>query len=222
MNIIIMGAGRLARHLAMTLYENGHQINMIESSFEAAEKFASEMEGIRVIHGDGTDLATLRKANIQETDCYIALSGLDEDNLIGCQIAKQVFRVRRCCARVNHPRNRHVYEQVGIDLVYSSTDIMVDLIEQDIDFDGMRILYNIPGTAENIVELRLSPNSKAVGKALMDYTFPGNSRVVLLSREDGAKTEVPVGSTVMAANDRMLVICVEAEYNDLYKKLVKP
>ncbi|MDO5738052.1 MAG: TrkA family potassium uptake protein [Eubacteriales bacterium] len=222
MKIIIVGAGRLARHLAVTLYENGHSINLIENDYHMAERFATERDGIRVIHGDGTDLNTLRKANIQDADCYIALSGLDEDNLIGCQIAKQVFRVRRVCARVNHPRNRYIYEQIGVDLIYSSTDIMVDLIEQDIDFDGMRVLYSLVGTPENIVELRVSPQSKAVGRTLMEYTFPGRSRVVLVTRDGAAAAEVPTGSTMLQANDRLLIICVEDEYNELYKRLVKP
>ncbi len=222
MNIILVGAGRLARHLAMTLFENGHDINVIENNFEMAERFATEQEEIRVIHGDGTDLDVLKRAHIYDADCYIALSGKDEDNIIGCQIAKEIFHIRRTCARVNHPRNRRVYEQIGVDLIYSSTDIMVDLIEQDIDFDGMRVLYNISGTAENIVELELSPQSKAVGKKLMDYAFPGKARAVLLTRSGDNQSEVPTGSTVLRARDRLLIICVESEYHELYKRLVKP
>ena len=216
MNVVIMGAGRLAKYLAKTRLDKGHKINIIESDFTTAERLASEREDLRVIHGDGTDIRLLKRAHLADADCYIALSGLDEDNLIGCQIARQVFRVRRTGARVNNPMNRAMYERIGVDWIYSSTDIMVDLIEQDIDFEGMRVLYSVTDSPENIVEFVLSKQSDAIGRTLIDYDFPGNARVVLITRADG-KSVIPVGSTVMEANDRMLVVCREDDYAELYE-----
>lgn len=221
MNVVIMGAGRLAKYLARTLLDKGHKINIIEKDFATAEKLATDREDLRVIHGDGTDIRLLKRAHLADADCYIALSGLDEDNLIGCQIAQQVFHVKRTGARVNNPMNRPMYEHIGVDWIYSSTDIMVDLIEQDIDFEGMRVLYSVTDSPENIVEFVLSKNSDAIGQNLRDYDFPGNARVVLITREDG-KSLIPIGTTVMEANDRMLVVCREDDYAELYDKLVDP
>ena len=85
----------------------------------------------------------------------------------------------------------------------------------------MRVLYSVTDSPENIVEFVLSKQSDAIGRTLIDYDFPGNARVVLITRADG-KSVIPVGSTVMEANDRMLVVCREDDYAELYEKLVDP
>lgn len=46
----------------------------------------------------------------------VAVTGRDEDNLIVCQLAKQVFKVKRTVARVNNPKNAAVLKKLGVDI----------------------------------------------------------------------------------------------------------
>ena len=53
-----------------------------------------------------------------------------DDNLVACEIATRVFNVPRCIARVNNPKNRRIFREVGIESV-SSTMLIANMIEEE-------------------------------------------------------------------------------------------
>ena len=53
MNIIIVGAGEIGRHLAIELSRQEHTVSVIESDALKASELQSEIEG-RVVVGDGS------------------------------------------------------------------------------------------------------------------------------------------------------------------------
>lgn len=221
MNIVIMGCGQIAFYLIDQLLDSGHKITLIEEVYDVGREMARRYEEINIIHGDGTNYNIMKQAGCADADYYIAVTGQDEDNLIGCQIAKESFSVRRTCARVNNPKNLTLFKHIGIDYFYSTTAIVVDMIEQDIDFEGMHVLYNLQDTPQNIVELTIGPKSDVDGKTLIETDFPGDSRVVHITDREG-KGIIPDGNSVLHSGDRILIICREKDYLPIYRKLVNP
>ena len=53
-------------------------------------------------------------AGVRKADVFVAVTGRDDDNLVACEIATRVFNVNRCIARVNNPKNRRIFREVGI------------------------------------------------------------------------------------------------------------
>ena len=113
-----------------------------------------------------------------------------------------------------------MFNRLGVDRVYSSTQILADIIEQEIDYIGMRVVFSIEKTSKSIIEFKLSPRSGAVGKTLKDYTFPGTSNIVMITREDGS-VEMPRGDLVMNAGDTLLLTCDEKEYDVIWRTMVR-
>ena len=66
-----------------------------------------------VICGNSTSTDTLRTAEVDSCDAFVAVTGSDEDNLIACQIAKQEFGVNRTVARASNPKNRDPAAHAG-------------------------------------------------------------------------------------------------------------
>lgn len=95
-----------------------------------------------MVHGDGTDINLLSEAGAQHADVFIAVTGQDQDNLIACQLAKRNFHVRRTIARVNNPKNIAVFEKLGVDISVSSTSIIAEMIEKEIDFSAVKRWQN--------------------------------------------------------------------------------
>jgi len=220
MRIYIMGGGKLAYYLVKTLQFSHHSITVIEQQKDVCERIANDFDHVMVYHGDGTTIQMLEEVGCQHADFYIAVTGKDENNLVGCQIAKQRFQVKRTVARVNNPKNIEMFHLLGIDRVYSSTQILADIIEQDIDYDGMRVAYSIENTSKAIVEFSLSPDSDAVGHTLQEYDFPGSSKVVLITRPDG-RVEMPRGDLKMQSGDTILLICDKDEYDLIWRRMVR-
>lgn len=220
MRVYIIGGGKLAYYLIKTLRPYRHDITIVEQEKDVCERIATDFDEVRVYNGDGTNIRMLEEVECQKADFYIAVTGKDENNLVGCQIAKKRFHVRRTVARVNNPKNFEMFKLLGVDHVYSGTQILANIIEQEIDYIGMRVAYSIENTSKSIVEFKLSPRSDAPGRTLLQYNFPGKSKVVMITREDG-KVEMPRGDLMMHGGDTILLVCDESEYDIVWKKMVR-
>ena len=142
MYIVIAGGGKVGYYLSKTLLSYDHSLKIIEMSKEMCEKIADDLN-IPVLNGDATRTDILDAAETAKADIFIAVTGQDEENLIACQLARKNFGVRRTIARVNNPKNIKVFEALGVDTAVSSTSIIADLIEQEVDYAGMKTLTNI-------------------------------------------------------------------------------
>lgn len=220
MKIVIVGGGKLAYYLIKTLRPYRHDIYCVELQKELSERIATDFDDVSVYNGDGTSIRTLEEIGCRNADFYVAVTGKDENNLIGCEIAKKRFQVKTTVARVNNPKNIEMFNRLGVDRVYSGTQILADIIEQEIDYIGMRVVFSIEKTSKSIIEFKLSPRSNAVGKTLKDYTFPGTSNIVMITRDDGS-VEMPHGDLVMKAGDTLLLTCDEKEYDVIWRNMVR-
>lgn len=220
MRIIIVGGGKLAYYLIKTLRPYRHTISVLEQQKDVSERIATDFDEVNVFNGDGTSIRIMEESGCLNADFYIAVTGKDENNLVGCEIAKKRFHVKTTVARVNNPKNAEMFTRLGVDKVYSSTQILADIIEQEIDYEGMRVVFSIYKTSKNIIEFKLSPRSPACGKTLREYAFPDNSVLVMLTRHDGT-VEVPRGDLVMKVDDTLLMACDEKDYDQIWKIMVR-
>lgn len=217
MKLVIIGAGKVAFYLIRELTHD-HEIIIIEQSEDSATKIANQLNVV-VIKGDGTIPSVLGPV-CKDANMLIALTGKDENNLIACEIAKRNFGVPLTIARVNNPRNLEVMEKFGVDKSYSGTKILAEMIEQEIDHLGLRIVHKIRKSDKVLVEFVLSPTSKACEKKLENYSFVNDSKVVVITSADG-KVITPRGSTVMHAGDLMMMVCSNKNVELIWKEMVK-
>ena len=149
----------------------------------------------------------------------MALTGRDEDNLIACQLAQRVFKIKSPICRVNNPRNLATIRSLGILNTFSSTILLAKKLNQEIDYSGLYLVYDIPGNSKAIVEFLLSPEAEENGKALKDCTFPKDSRVVLITHGDG-QVELAQGESVINAHDRIMMVCDYEDFPLIHERLV--
>jgi trk system potassium uptake protein TrkA len=87
--IIIVGGGRVGRHSAAKLTDDGFMVTVIEKDADMCEQFPAPLAG-RVIEGDGTDIETLQQANAGTADIVAALTDDVETNLLVCELAEEI------------------------------------------------------------------------------------------------------------------------------------
>ncbi len=198
MNIVIAGGGNVGYYLAKTLHQYKHKIAVIESKKNLCEKIANELR-ITVVNGDGTNIDHLTECLVDKADTFIAVTGKDENNLIACQLAKRNFGVRRTIARVNNPKNIDIFEKLGVDIALSSTSVIADLIEQEVDFMGMKTLMKLKGGKVALSEITITASSPVVNKSLKEITIPKDCVLISVIREDSVV--IPKGDTVLLDGD---------------------
>ena len=141
MRVCIVGGGKVGYYLAKTLLEHGHTPVLIEDDPAMCRKVADSLD-LTVVCGDGTFAEVQESADVAHCSAMVAVTGRDEDNLIVCQLAKQVFKVKRTVARVNNPKNAAVLKKLGVDIAVSATDNLTHLIEREVGHEariGLRI-----------------------------------------------------------------------------------
>ena len=87
--IIIVGGGRVGRHTAAQLTNNGYRVTVIEQNPKKVEQFPRP-QADRVIKGDGTEMDVLKKANPQTADIVAGLTNDVKTNLLVCELARNL------------------------------------------------------------------------------------------------------------------------------------
>jgi trk system potassium uptake protein TrkA len=202
MYIIVVGGGQVGTYLARRLIQEGQEVLLIEKDAGQEARLRSEI-GDYVMVGDGCEASTQKSAGFERADVVAAVTGEDEDNLIVCQMATNTWGVERTVARVNDPRHAKVFTDLGVGGVVSATNILYNLVEQEISLGQVIPLAALRRGNIEIVESTLTSRSPSVGKRLRDIVLPPKSNIVWFLRgEDGflvdGDTEFRVGDLVVA------------------------
>ena len=113
---VIIGCGRLGANLANTLSEEGENVLILDQNKDSFRKLSSSFGGLAV-EGDGTELDTLKAADVQRADTVIAVTNNDNINIMIAQIAKECFSVKKVISRLFDPERECVYQELGIDTI---------------------------------------------------------------------------------------------------------
>jgi trk system potassium uptake protein TrkA len=124
--IIIMGCGRVGAQLASLLDAEGHQVTVLDIDAHSFRRLPPSFGGTALV-GDGTDEEMLRKAGIAEAEAFVAVTQGDNRNVMGAQIAKNIFNVQRVICRIYDPLRKDVYETLGLEAV-SPTTVFAQLL----------------------------------------------------------------------------------------------
>ena len=217
MFILIVGAGKVGYFLAKRLHVNKHTVSIVDKDKPRCEEIAKELE-ILVVQGDGCDPHILEEAGAKRADVVAAVTGGDEDNLIICQLAKEMFNVRRTVGRVNNPDNEHVFAELRVDVPVDSTKIIAKIIEEEASFSDFVNLMSFKRGKLAIVRVDLPEDSPVINKQIQDIQLPEDS--VLVSIVRGEEVIVPKGNTLLKSGDDIIALTLVGNEPQLLNLLV--
>lgn len=203
MKVTVIGGGKVGYYLAKTLLEHGHEPTIIELDKKTCSLIANELD-IPVICGDGTNVEVLEEAKVSHTDAILAVSGQDENNLVACQLAKKIFKVKKTVARVNNPKNEQVMHQLGVDNVIGSTDRIAEMLEREVDTSKIKQLITLKHGIGAITEINIPDNYKLSGTQLVNLKLPETINIISIERDD--KLIIPRGFTELRGGDTILIL----------------
>ncbi len=204
MYIIVVGGGGIGYHLAKALLDEGHEVLVLEKRAEETDFICNQLGSV-CVRGDGCEVTTLVEAGTGRADMLIAVTGDDEDNLVACQVAKYKFNVPRTIARIKDPKNEAIFKKLGIDVTVSSTNVILEHIEEEVPTHPLTHLLTIRDKGLEIVEVKIPPGSPTVGKQIRELSLPPGSTLSLLIR-DQEKPRVPRADTTLQAGDRIIAV----------------
>jgi trk system potassium uptake protein TrkA len=203
MYIIIVGGGKVGYYLTKTLVNEGYEVLLIERKPQKVATF-TERFGAVVLEGDGAEVSTLDKAGAARADVVVAVTGEDEDNLVICQVAKKRFDVPKTIARVNNPKNEQIFKLLGIDVTVSQTNIILNIIEQEIPDRPLVHLMTLKHSQMAIVETMVGKHSAVVNQPMNKIKLPPNVVVAAILRD--SELLIPHGETQLLPGDEVIVV----------------
>jgi trk system potassium uptake protein TrkA len=219
MYIVINGGGKVGSYLARTMLESGHDVALIEKRAEIVDRLVSELPGrVLLIHGDGCDAAFQEDAGVGRAEVFVAATGDDDDNLVACQLAKVAFGLPRAIARVNNPKNEHIFNALGIEAI-SSTTIISRMIEEEATVGDIRTLIALRKGNMAIVEIEL-PTDRCVvcNKAVSELDLPVDCILIALVRGEDEVVTVH-GDTLLQPGDQVIAFTAVEHEKTLKKAL---
>ncbi len=129
---MIMGCGRVGAWLANLLDTEGHEVTVLDTDAYAFRRLRfpgvqHDFKGTALV-GNGIDQEALKRAGIETTDVFFALTQGDNRNIMASQIAKHVFQVPRVICRIYDPLRQELYSTLGLEAI-SPTAIFAQMLK---------------------------------------------------------------------------------------------
>lgn len=199
MRVVLVGGGKVGSHLARELHRGGHVVTVIEEAHGHAAALSDESK-VLVLEGDGTDVRLLKAADTGRADWVLAVTGLDEVNLVACQLAT-TLGASRVLARLNNPLNRPTFDALDIPVV-AVTDVMATLISREVDVPEFRHVTLLGRGEISVYEIDLSPGFEA--RPVAELRLPKGA--LLVANVSGDEVVVPTATTTLHPGDQVTVV----------------
>ena len=209
MKIIIVGDGKVGFTLAEQLSREEHDVTIIDTSDNALQK-ASDTLDVMCIKGNGASLTALKEAGADTADLLIAVTNLDEVNMVCCLTGKRLG-TKYTIARV---RNFEYTAAQGMLKMGMGIDLLINP-ENDTAVEISRILRfpsaaNIETFYRGRVELmsfRAREEDFFIGQPLSALSRKVRDLPILFcAAERNEEVLIPDGSFVPQVGDKLYLI----------------
>ncbi len=214
MNFVVVGCGRVGRHLASYLLEHGHNVTVIDKKANSFRKIERH-PNLKTIVGPGFDRKVLESAKIGEADGLAAVTSGDNSNVVIARVAKEIFKVPHVTARIYDPDRASLYQRLGISTVASvswSTDQFIKRLAPENDSTDW-----VDPTGEVVIVEKLLPKIWA-GKSLASLNVPGKSSIIAINHLGQSHV---VSEDVKGHEDDRIFLACQKEFIDNLDKLIR-
>lgn len=219
-NVMVVGASSMAYYLIKELRDIRMHITVIDSSAERCRLMSERLPGVLVIHGDAADSELLNEEGLADMDAFVALTGLDETNIILSMYAAQGDRCK-VVAKVNRPSFAELATANGmLDSVVSTATVTSESILQYVRAmqnslgSNIKALHRVVGGRVEALEFIVPGKAPYVNIPLKDLPIRQEVLLAGIVRQNG-QAIIPSGSDTLQPGDDVVVITTGARINDL-------
>ena len=221
-SVMIVGASKMCYYLASELLDMGMSVKIIDQNEQRCMEMSEKLPRALVIAGDGTDSELLSEEGIGQTDAFVAITGLDEANIL---MALSAARQSGDCCKVVAKINRKflldlVSDESLIDSVVSTAAVTTELILQYIRAmknaaaSKVKTLHRIVDEKVEALEFNVTPDISFVNTPLRDLKLRRGLLLAGIVRQNG-QIIIPSGNDVLHLHDDVIVVTTDAQLEDL-------
>jgi len=154
MRFVVFGCGRVGSELAYRLYQNGHEVVVVDQTREAFNRLPADFRG-RTVDGDLLSEDVMMRADIAHADGLAAVTSSDAVNMVIAHAARTIYGLSNVVVRNYDPALRPVLEVFALQSV-SSTSWGTQRIEEILTNSAVRTVFSAGNGEVEIYEIRVT------------------------------------------------------------------
>ena len=217
-NAMLIGGGRAAYYLARQLLSMGIQVKIIEISRERCEELSILLPKAVIINGDGTNEDLLRDEGIERAEAVVALTGIDEENILLTLFARRVSQAKTI-TKINRITFQDVINSLDLGSViypkYITSEAIIRYVramKESMD-SNIETLYHMFDHRAEAVEFRVDAPSGVTDIPLKDLQLKDSLLVCAIYRD--GKVRIPNGQDAIRVGDTIMVVTTHTGFSDI-------
>ncbi len=219
MKIVIVGAGEVGTHLARMLSKENHDIILMDEDPENLQRISSQVD-LLAVNGFANSFQDLSDAGVASADLFIAVTPIEDRNIVSCLIAKDLG-AKRTVARVNNgeflsDKNRGRLSHFGVDEIIYPENLAAREIVNSIKQVGTREMIEFSDGKLILMGIKIRNNAPIVNRTLEEISRNNpNIRAVAITR--GKLVFVPRGQDKILDGDIVYFITIKSNQNLVFE-----
>ncbi|MGN0317551.1 MAG: Trk system potassium transporter TrkA [Lachnospira sp.] len=215
---MIVGGGKAAYYLAKQLLTMGISVKIIENDRNRAVELSELLPEAIIINADGTDEGILKEEGIEQTQSVVALTGIDEENIMLALHAKKVSDAK-VITKINRTAFKSVISSMDLGSIinprFITSQAIIAYVRAKKESMGSNIetLYHIFDSKAEAIEFRLDNTQGITDIPLMDLKLKDNLLIAIINRN--GKIIIPSGNDCMRAGDSVVIVTTNTGLNDI-------
>jgi trk system potassium uptake protein TrkA len=216
MRFVIIGAGRVGLRTARVLREEGHEVTLIESNTDIAER--ARTAGFEVFEGDGAHEAILEEAGVDEADAVGALTADLNVNFAACMIAKH--HGCRTVMRIDEDYREEIYQKYAdeVDEIVYPERLGAIGAKNALLGGSIRAIADIAQHLQ-VVLFTVTEVSPMNGYTISEVALPAQARILAFGK-DGEAMGIPLPDDSLETGDRLAVLADFSVLDEVRQLLV--
>ena len=217
-NAIIVGGGTISYYLAKALLDMNISVKIIEQTTARCETLSDLLPSATIINGDGTNRNLLMEEGLPQTEAFVSLTNLDEENVFLALFAKTISNAK-LVAKVNRLAFDDVIDNLDIGSViypkYITSDTILQYVRamQNSIGSNVETLYHILDNKAEALEFAIRDNSPVVGIPLSELNLRQNLLVGYLNHNGVVK--IPRGHDTIQVGDTVIIVTTHKGLRDI-------
>lgn len=218
-DIMIIGGGEIAYYLCKILKRSGNMsVKIIEKDQKRCEELSSELEYVRIIHGDAAEQTLLMEEGLENVGGFVALTNLDEENIFLSLFAKSATN-GKIVTKINRIDFNDVIKRLDLDSTIYPKNITSETIARYVRAmkntigSNVETLYSIVKGQIEAAEFSIKEGSPVVGIPLSKLQLHEGVLIAAILR--GKTVITPHGEDEIQPGDSVVIVSKHTELHDI-------
>lgn len=216
--VIIVGGSRIAYYLAKHLLSIGMEVKVIEKDKEKCMLLADLLPDATIIFGNATNHELLLEEGIEDVDAFVALTGVDEENIVLSMFAKSK-NVSKNIIKINNISFAELVDDMNLGTIVAPKVVICNQIVRYVRAlenskeSNVKALHLMVNNRVEALEFDVKGNLPFIGQTLRELNLKDNILVSSIIRN--RKVIIPNGNDTIQDGDSVIVITVGQHLQDI-------